>query len=152
MISIHRELNGATLEIMKIMKLTSWATLRRLHLVYDAKQRGNFKSGHWGSTTSPDQCCTSRDKENRPLRESRSIIPNFPRNQHKPVLIDVGVNFPRINKLEMYRWNLQKAIWPNFTKYTEENINRIHSIPENYCRFVKLIKNITSLAIPRGHR
>jgi hypothetical protein len=35
-------------------KLTSWATLYRLHLVYDAKQEGTFKSGCWGMTTLPD--------------------------------------------------------------------------------------------------
>jgi len=34
----------------------------------------------------------------------------------------------------------------------EENINRIPPIPENYLRFVKLIKIAASLAIPRGHR
>lgn len=133
-------------------KLTRWATLHRLHLVYDAKQGETFKSGRWGTTTSPDLCFTSRYKDDQPIRVSRSIIPNFPKSHHKSVIIDIGVNFPRINKPEMARWNLRKAIWPNFTKYMEENINRIPPIPENYLRFVKLIKKAASLAIPRGHR
>jgi hypothetical protein len=34
----------------------------------------------------------------------------------------------------------------------EDNINRIPPIPENYLRFVKLIKKASTTAIPRGHR
>lgn len=41
---------------------------------------------------------------------------------------------------------------PNFIKYIEDNINCIPPIPENYLRFVKLVKKAASLAIPRGHR
>ncbi|KAL4135052.1 hypothetical protein QTP88_006714 [Uroleucon formosanum] len=36
--------------------LSNWAKLNYLHLLYDAKQEGTFKSGRWGSTTSPDLC------------------------------------------------------------------------------------------------
>lgn len=34
----------------------------------------------------------------------------------------------------------------------EDNINRIPPIPDNYLRFVKLIKKAATIAIPRGHR
>jgi len=34
----------------------------------------------------------------------------------------------------------------------EDNINRIPHIPENYLRFVKLIKKAATTAVPRGHR
>lgn len=131
--------------------LSRWAALQRLHLVYDAKQGGTFESGRWGTTTSPDLCFVTRDKDDQPLRVSRQILPKFPKSQHKPVVIDIGVNFPRINNPEMPRWNLRKARWADYTKYMEENINRIPPIPENYSRFVKLIKKAAALAIPRGN-
>lgn len=37
-------------------------------------------------------------------------------------------------------------------KEYEENVNLINPIPENYIRFMKLIKTAASKAIPRGHR
>lgn len=55
-------------------KLTSWVAVNRLHLVYDAKQGGTFESGRWGTTTSPDLCFVSRDKNDQPLKVSRSIL------------------------------------------------------------------------------
>jgi len=52
----------------------------------------------------------------------------------------------------MPRWNLQKAKWSVYTKYVEENINRIKPIPENYARFIKLIKTAAVKSILKGHR
>lgn len=52
----------------------------------------------------------------------------------------------------MPRWNLRKAKWEDYTSYMEKNINRIPPLPENYPRFVKLVKKAASTAIPRGHR
>lgn len=46
----------------------------------------------------------------------------------------------------------RKAKWPEYTKYMEDNINRIPPIPENYLRFVKLLKRAATTAILRGHR
>jgi len=34
-------------------KLTSWAAVHRLHLVYDAKQGGTFEPGRWGMISFP---------------------------------------------------------------------------------------------------
>ncbi|VVC34569.1 Endonuclease/exonuclease/phosphatase [Cinara cedri] len=112
----------------------------------------NTKEQRWGTTTSPDLCFVTRDNDNQPLRVSRQILPKFPKSQHKPVVIDIGVNFPRINNPEMPRWNLRKARWVDFTKYMKENINRIPPTPKTYSRFVKLIKKAAVLAILRGHR
>jgi hypothetical protein len=58
-------------------KLTSWAAVNRLLLVYDAKQVGTFESGRWGTTTSPDLCFVSIDKNHQPIRVSRAILQNF---------------------------------------------------------------------------
>lgn len=115
-------------------------------------QGGTFESGRLGITTSPNLCFVTRDKDDQPLRVSQQILPKIPKSQHKPVVIDIGVNFPRINNPEMPRWNLRKTRWAEYTRYMEENINRIPPSPKNYSRFVKLIKKAAALAIPRGHR
>lgn len=52
----------------------------------------------------------------------------------------------------MPRWNLRKANWDKYTKYIEENINRIKPMAINYKRFTSLIKTAATKAIPRGHR
>jgi len=52
----------------------------------------------------------------------------------------------------MPKWNLHKANWDAYTNYMEKNINRIPPLPENYPRFVKLVKKATCTAIPKGHR
>lgn len=97
-------------------KLTSWAAVNRLHLVYDAKQGGTFESGRWGTTTSPDLCFVSIDKNDQPIRVSRAILQKFPKSQHKPVVIDTGISLPRINKPAIPGWNLRKARWSDYTK------------------------------------
>jgi len=123
-----------------------------LHLVYDAEQGGTFESGRWGTITSPDLCFVSLDKKEKSIRLSRAILQKFPKSQHKPIITDTGISLPRINKPKISRWNLWKARWPEYTKYMEDNINQIPPIPENYSRFIKLIKKAATPAIPRGHR
>lgn len=76
----------------------------------------------------------------------------FPKSQHQPVIVDTGINFPRINKPELSRWNLRKANLNKYTKYIKENINRIILIAINYTRFTRLIKIAVTIAIPRGLR
>lgn len=52
----------------------------------------------------------------------------------------------------MPRWNLYKAKWVDYINYMEKNINLIPPLPENYPRFVKLVKKAASTAIQRDHR
>lgn len=132
--------------------LSNWAALNHLKLIYDAKQGSTFISGRWGSKTSPDLCFVSVDIDGLPLSVNREILGPFPRSQHLPVIVEVGISIPIIDKPFMPRWNLRKANWSEYTKYVEENINRIKPISDNYVRFIKLIKTATMKSIPRGHR
>lgn len=63
-----------------------------------------------------------------------------------------GINFPRINKPEISRWNLHRADWARYSKYAEENVNRINQFQFQNKRFIKLIKIIETKTIPRCHR
>lgn len=48
-------------------------------------------------------------------------------------------------------WNLCKAVYLEYAKYVDD-INQIEPIPDNYGRFINLIKSATKKSIPRGHR
>lgn len=50
----------------------------------------------------------------------------------------------------MPRWDLHKTVWFECTKYVEANINQIEPMPDNYGRFINLIKSAAKKAIPRG--
>lgn len=132
--------------------LSNWAALNHLQLIYDAKQGGMFISGRWGSKTSPDLCFVSVEIDGLPMSINREILDPFPRSQYLPVIVEVGISIPIIDKPFMPRWNLRKANWSEYTKYVEENINRIKPLPDNYVRFIKQIKTAAMKSIPRGHR
>jgi len=104
------------------------------------------------TTTSLDLCFVTKNQNEQPLLLKRIILHKVPKSQHRSIVLDVGITFPRIGKPEMPRWNLQKADWRMFTKYVEENINRIKILPQNYERFVKPIKKVAHIAIPRDYR
>lgn len=72
--------------------LSNWARLNHIQLLYDAKQSGTFKSGRWDSITSPDLCFGTTDSSNMPLKANRRILQEFPRSQHLPVQVDIGLN------------------------------------------------------------
>ncbi|VVC44274.1 Hypothetical protein CINCED_3A014425 [Cinara cedri] len=133
-------------------RLSDWAAINHLKLIYDAKQGGTFKSGRWGTTKSPDLCFVSENPNGLPLTVNREIKNPFPRNQHLPITVTIDLIIPTIDKHIMPRWNLRKAAWPEYSKYIDDDINRIEPIPHNYGRFINLIKTATKKSISRGHR
>jgi len=46
----------------------------------------------------------------------------------------------------MPRWNLCKAVWPEYTIYAENNINQIEPISDIFGRFINLIKSAAKKA------
>jgi hypothetical protein len=59
------------------------------------------------------------------------------------------INLPRFKKLELTRWNMRKANRDSYSKYIEDNINRIEPVQENYTRFINLLKAAATKSIPR---
>lgn len=43
------------------LKLADWAEENKLYLIFDAKEKGTFKSGVWGTETNPDLCFVKCD-------------------------------------------------------------------------------------------
>lgn len=126
--------------------LSTWEFVNNTSFIYDAKQRDTFESGRWSTSTSPDLSFVSKDINDMPHRINRKLRSKFLKNQPQSAIVKVGVVLPRINKPVLQWWNVRKADWNTFRTYVEENVNRIESTPNNYGRFVKLLKTWQSYA------
>ncbi|XP_049776141.1 uncharacterized protein LOC126163747 [Schistocerca cancellata] len=130
--------------------LSDWADNRDLHLLFDPKDTATFKSKAWGTTSTPDLTFVTRGATGTPMRAIRRVLEAFPRSQHNPVIVEIGLSIPVIKSPPIPRWNLRKADWNKYRSYVEKTINRIPPTPENYKRFVNLVQKAALNAIPRG--
>jgi len=96
--------------------LSDWIESENMQLVFNAKDRKTFHSGRWNRGYYPDLCIVSKDKNHIALQAHRTVLNNFPRNQHRPILINVGIQIPIVKTIQKPRWNFRKAVWNNFKK------------------------------------
>jgi len=135
--------------------LVEWATHNNLTLTHDAKQRGTFHSARWKKDSSPDLCwVSSSTTHSKPA--SQTVLQDFPHSQHRPILIQVGLQLPIFHSSPRLRRNFRKANWDLYTDTLERSIVTVPSrsipIEEAYRRFQGAIFRAASSAIPRGRR
>ena len=133
------------------VRLADWADINNHQLIYDAKDKGTFTSRTWG-TTNPDLCFVSSDRTGRALPTQRTILNRFTKSQHRPVVINVGLQIPILRSTPIPRWNLRKAHWDVYREYVEKVVPRIPPSVSNYERFSKLTITAARKAIPIGAR
>jgi len=73
-------------------KLKSWASNNDLELIHHPKQKGTFQSARWQKDSSPDLCWVSSSC-GCPQPASCTVLGDFPRNQHRPLVIHAGLTF-----------------------------------------------------------
>ena len=134
------------------ISLVHWMELNNLHLVFDAKDRKTFNSARWRQGYTPDLCFTTTNNDFEPLPSSRMVLNDFPHSQHRPVLISIGIEISPIPTLAKPRWNFQKANWEEFKKKVDSNLRWVKPIPNNYHRFLGVLKGAAKTTIPRGYR
>jgi hypothetical protein len=134
------------------IRLLQWAEENNLHLVFDAKDKGSFRSARWRRDYNPDLTFVSCESSGIPFPTTRKILSNFPNSQHRPVLMKTGNQIPLMQSMPLPRWNLQKADWAAFAKDMDSAIRWIPPTAENYMRFVGLTTTIAKKHIPRGYR
>lgn len=132
--------------------LCNWADSNQLHLIYDAKDRGTFRSARWRLDYNPDLCFVSSNNRNQPIHVSRSVLCDFPKSQHRPVKISAGLTIRIVDSIQRSRWNFQKANWPKFQLEIDANIRWIAPRRANYGRFVGVVNAAAKRNIPRGYR
>jgi Reverse transcriptase (RNA-dependent DNA polymerase)/Endonuclease/Exonuclease/phosphatase family len=134
------------------IKLTDWADTNHMVLIFDAKDKGTFHSGRWQRDYNPDLCFVSSNGTDRHMHISRRVLNDFPRSQHRPVMLESGIQIPLINSVPRPRWNFNKADWKSFTKDLDSNIRWIPPSAQNYSRFVGVVISTAKKHIPRGYR
>ncbi|XP_072378913.1 uncharacterized protein [Diabrotica undecimpunctata] len=88
----------------------------------------------------------------QPLPSSRTVLPSFPHSQHRPVIIELGIQIPIVESTPRPRWNFNKGNWPEFTKELDTCIRFIDPKANNYHRFLGMVMSIAKKHIPRGFR
>ena len=98
------DLNGRNGDI-----IMNWITLNNMELIYNAKEKGTFHSVRWQKDYSPDLCILTRKSMTDNTTATRTVLDNFPHSQHRPVLIDYGLQIPIVRSKPKPRWNFKLA-------------------------------------------
>jgi len=93
------DLNGESLQ--------EWALNSHYLLLHDAKPSGTFHSARWQRDYLPDLCWISTTV-GRPKPASSVVLGDFPRSQHRPSVIHIGLQLPIIRGVQRRRWNFRK--------------------------------------------
>ena len=101
----------------------------------------SFNSAIWKKGYNPDLIFVSSNISDMC---EMSVLDPIPRTQH-PVIVPQPTPFRR-------RFNLRKAKWDDFSADFDEAIEEVEPIPENYDRFIGLIRVVSKKHIPRGCR
>lgn len=133
-------------------KLATWCDSQDLYLSWDAKETKTFHSARWQSDTNPDLVFVSTDERKLPLDHTRKVLQKFPRSQHRPTLITIGLEIPIIRSVHKPRWNFKKANWDNYSSEVDCNLRWIPPKAENYKRFVGVVIGAAKRNVPRGFR
>jgi len=94
-----------------LILLNEWAERENLSLILDAKNIGTFRSGSWQKDYNPDLCFTTRNDNSQTPPIRRIVLNDFPRSQHRPIIISIGIQIPIVNSVQKPRWNFRKANW-----------------------------------------
>lgn len=134
------------------IQLVEWSENNNLQLVFNAKDRGSFKSARWKRDYNPDLTFVTRDTNGIPLQTNRCILTDFPNSQHRPVIMEIGIKIPLANSMPLPRWNFQRANWGRFAADMDAAIRWIPAKVESYTRFTKLLIATAKKSIPIGYR
>ena len=127
----------------------SWMDVNYLELIHDPKQPSSFNSQRHKPGYNLDL-----------LFASQEIAPNcnkitldaVPRSQHRPIAVKISSLISPQNTYFKRRFNFRKANWKGFKAESDNLISRLKPKPENYDKFVKLLKKSAWKYIPRGCR
>jgi len=132
--------------------LYNWMDSENMHLLSNAKGRITFHSDRWNRSYNPDVCIVSKNKNLIAIQAYRTVLNNFPRSQHRPILINVSIQILIVKTIQKPRWNFRKADWHTFTKSVDSNIIWIKPTTNNHDRFVGIVKRAAKRCVPRGYR
>ena len=127
-----------------------WAESYNLSLIHNAKRPKSFNSAIWKKGYNPDLIFASSNFSNMC---EKSVLDPIPHNTI-PGPICVSVNTVIVAQPTTFRrrFNLKKVDWEGFSVDLDSNIEEVDAIPENYKRFVEMLRMASRKHIPRGCR
>ena len=131
--------------------LKDWMHNNGFNLIFDAKAKKSFFSKVHGTETNPDLCFVS-DSIYQTGSAKIIVLNDFPRSQHRPIVLKLGMTIHLVHSLDKPRWNFQKAKWSEFSMEMDHVIQFIPPKVDNYEKFIKLTKSIAKKHVPRGVR
>ena len=126
-----------------------WSETNQLSLVHDAKQPKSFNSKRWQQGYNPDLAFVSYSIAH--LAE-KDVMDAIPKTQHRPISIKLNAAIKPRNVPFRRRYNLKKAKWQSYAKEVDNGIANTDPVPENYEKFVNLVRRSSNKNIPRGCR
>ena len=145
----HSTLWGYTTTDSDGEAVEQWADSNRLSLIHNAKLPKSFNSAICKKGYNPDLIFVSSNISDMC---EKSILDPIPRTQHRPICVTVHpVIVPQPTPFRR-RFNLRKAKWDDFSTDFDEAIEEVEPVPENYDRFIGLIRVVFRRHIPRGCR
>lgn len=111
-----------------------------------------YFKGRWCRDYNPDLCFIPSNTNGQPIHATRQVMMEFPHSQHRPVIVEVGIQIPMIHSIPKPRWNFSKAAWQKFSNNLDVCVRFIPPTAENYDRFVGATITAAKKHIPRGYR
>ena len=124
-----------------------WADSNRLPLIHNAKLPKSFNSAIWKKGYNPDPIFVSSNISDMC---EKSVLDSIPHTQHRHICVTVHPVIVLQPTPFRRRFNLRKAKWDDFSTDFDEAIEEFEHIPENYDRFIGLIREVSRRHIPRG--
>ena len=126
-----------------------WSETNQLSLVHDAKQPKSFNSKRWQQGNNPDLAFVSYSIAH--LAE-KDVMDAIPKTQHRPISIKLNAAIRPRNVPFPFRrrYNLKKAKWQRYAKEVDNGIANTNPVPENYEKFVNLVRRSSNKNISRG--
>jgi hypothetical protein len=94
----------------------------------------------------------TQESADKDITTTRHIISNFPRSQHRHVIIHYGMRISLMISIPKPRWNFLRADWKAFTDDLDHVIQFIPARLNSYERFAKAVIAAAKRPIPRGYR
>ena len=126
-----------------------WSETNQLSLVHDAKQPKSFNSKRWQQGYNPDLAFVSYSIAHLAVKD---VMDAIPKTQHRPISIKLNASIRPRNVPFRRRYNLKKAKWQSYAKEVDNGIANTNPVPENYEKFVNLVRRSSNKNIPRGCR
>ena len=126
--------------------MEQWADSRSLGLIHNAKLPKSLNSAIWKKGYNPDLIFVSSNISDMC---EKSVMDPIPRTLHRSIYNPVIVPQPTTSRR---CFNLKKVNWDGVSTEFDAAIEEVNPIPENYGRFIVLLRVVSRRHIPRGCR